>query len=571
MYHYLLSHTHTHSLTHAHTHTLTHTHTYIHTHTHTLTHTHTHTHTHIYTNTHTRTHTLSRYTSKKKTGLLYEPSLITSSKYTIHFYPRKAFYDEYTSHNPIYFSIGGVSLIALVSLIFLLYDFAVSRRSERQQVVLDTKRRYVRFISHEIRTPLNTVRLGLKLFDLELIASLKMLSEKPPAEAVQIMRRTIEGWVQVTDDALSSTEAAVDVLNDLLNYDKIESGTLRLEFSSVPIWQVVKKTTACFAMQAREKNVSLSLTGALWDELSPRDLTQYQALQVVGDSMRISQVLRNLMSNALKFTPTSGTVSVHAEWLPEALADAEIDMTQQESQQWLTYARAGAVRVSVTDTGAGLSPAQLLEIGAEGVQFNANQLQAGQGAGLGLFISKGICIQHGGTFEVTSRGLDCGATFSILLPLFEIRNASDSSLAVKMQGGSAPIHDSDADTVVTFHSLHRPQRVLVVDDATSNRRMLMRILRTKQYVCEEAEDGREALERYAAAVERGEPFDAILSDYEMPVMNGPDSVWEMRRLGCKCFIAGITGNVMQDDIDHFKMRGADSVLAKVRSCIECRV
>jgi hypothetical protein len=169
----------------------------------------------------------TKYSNKKKSGALYPLSLIgiaESSQYTISFYPRKAFYDEYKSSNPIYFSIGGVSLIALVSLIFLLYDFAVSRHSERQQIVLDTKRRYVRFISHEIRTPLNTVRLGLKLFDLELVASLKMLSEKSPAEAVEIMRRTIEGWVQLTDDALSSTEAAVDVLNDLLNYDKVSRG-----------------------------------------------------------------------------------------------------------------------------------------------------------------------------------------------------------------------------------------------------------------------------------------------------------------------------------------------------------
>ncbi|KAJ1429888.1 hypothetical protein B484DRAFT_55930 [Ochromonadaceae sp. CCMP2298] len=98
------------------------------------------------------------------------------------------------------------------------------------------------------------------------------------------------------------------------------------------------------------------------------------------------------MSNALKFTPTLGCVSVHAEWLPAALADAQIDMTPEEAQQW-QHPRAGAVRVSVTDTGVGLSPAQLLEIGAEGVQFNANQLQAGQGSGLGLFISKGIAQQ----------------------------------------------------------------------------------------------------------------------------------------------------------------------------------
>jgi signal transduction histidine kinase len=157
----------------------------------------------------------------------------------------------------------------------------------------------------------------------------------------------------------------------------------------VAIWQVVKKTTAGFAMQAREKRVTLIITGAIWDELSAQELTQYQALQVVGDSMRISQVLRNLMSNAFKFTPTSGSISVHVEWLPEALADAQIDnLTLEESQQWFSYARAGAVRISVTDTGAGLSPEQLLEIGAEGVQFNANQLQAGGGSGLGLFIGK---------------------------------------------------------------------------------------------------------------------------------------------------------------------------------------
>jgi len=370
-----------------------------------------------------------------------------------------------------------------------------------------------------------------------------------------LMTKTIENWIQLTDEALSNTEAAVDVLNDLLNYDKIESGTLRLEFSSLPIWQVVKKTTACFAMQAKEKNVTLTLTGAIWDgQLSPHELAQYQALQVVGDSMRISQVLRNLMSNAIKFTPTSGSISVHAEWLPGALADAKIDMTLEESEQWLINPRAGSVRVSVTDTGAGLSPEQLLEIGAEGVQFNANQLQAGQGSGLGLFISKGIAEQHGGTFEVTSKGLDCGATFSIELPLFQIAvnfREEDTNSTI------ARICSSES-----LEFLPTSRRILVVDDATSNRKLLLRILRTRNYLCEEAENGKVALDVYTAAVERGEPFDAILSDFEMPVMNGPDSVWEMRCMGCKCFIAGITGNVMQDDIDHFRKRGADSVLAK---------
>jgi CheY-like chemotaxis protein len=232
----------------------------------------------------------------------------------------------------------------------------------------------------------------------------------------------------------------------------------------------------------------------------------------------------------------------------------------------------------VTDTGAGLSAQQLLEIGAEGVQFNANQLQAGQGSGLGLFISKGIVSQHGGTFQVTSGGLDCGATFSIELPLFSINSSSNyldddggassfmsgttRTTAAPGMGGIAGIGGIEHMHMLVQQQQQqqRQQRLLVVDDAQSNRKLLLRILRTKNYICEEAEDGKQAVEVYAAAVERGEPFDAILCDFEMPVMNGPDAVRAIRALGCKCFIAGITGNIMQDDIDHFKARGADTVL-----------
>jgi hypothetical protein len=159
---------------------------------------------------------------------------------------------------------------------------------------------------------------------------------------------------------------------------------------------------------------------------------------------------------------------------------------------------------------------------AVGVQFNANQLQAGQGSGLGLFISKGIANQHGGAFQVTSEGLDCGATFSIELPLYRISNSifDDPLVDAELSAYSTNARGSEHGS----QEPRRPQRILVVDDALLNRKLLLRVLRTMGYVCEEAENGREAVEKYAAAVERGEPFDAILTDFEMPVMNGPDSV-----------------------------------------------
>jgi hypothetical protein len=102
-----------------------------------------------------------KYNDKKHSGELYSPGLVgiaESTNYTVSFYPRKAFYDDYLTYNPIFFATGAISLIVLCSLIFGMYDFAVSRQSVKQQEVLDIKRRYVRFVSHEIRTPLNTVK-----------------------------------------------------------------------------------------------------------------------------------------------------------------------------------------------------------------------------------------------------------------------------------------------------------------------------------------------------------------------------------------------------------------------------
>jgi signal transduction histidine kinase len=96
--------------------------------------------------------------------------------------------------------------------------------------------------------------------------------------------------------------------------------------------------------------------------------------------------------------------------LPGKLADAPLALRQHPT--------AGSVLVTVTDSGVGLSAEQLARIGGEGVQFNANELQAGQGSGLGMFISKGIVEQHGGSLTVSSPGINLGASVTVELPVF---------------------------------------------------------------------------------------------------------------------------------------------------------
>ncbi|KAJ1436421.1 hypothetical protein B484DRAFT_393251 [Ochromonadaceae sp. CCMP2298] len=414
-----------------------------------------------------------------------------SASHVISFYLTDVFYDEYRTNGPVYFAVGGTALILFYSILFLLYDRSVSTESREQRVVLDIKRQFVRFISHEICTPLNSVHLGLKLFDVKLVAGVKALATASPAEALLMVGEIMQNWIQLTDNCLSNTEAAEDVLSDLLNYDKIESGTLRLKFPSVWLWDVVKKVTAGFVLQAKEKGVLLELKGRLWEEdVTAEKKDDFASLHVVGDAGRISQILRNIVSNAIKFTPELGTVILQG--MDTIYADAEL----------LDNPRAGSVRVSITDTGADLSQEQLAQICGEGVQFNANLLQAGQGSGLDLFISKGITEQHGGTLTVTSAGLDCGSTFA--------------------------------------------------HDATLNRKLLMRILKLKGFLCKESENGLLSFQK----------FDPVRTDYELPVMDSPTSVRKMRELGCTCFIVGITGNVLQEQIDFFKEHGANTVLAK---------
>ena len=106
------------------------------------------------------------------------------------------------------------------------------------------------------------------------------------------------------------------------------------------------------------------------------------------------------------------------------------------------------------------------------------------------------------------------------------------------------------------------RRILVVDDAPSNRKMLIRLLTRKGFVCVEAEDGQQALNAYSQLVDSGQQLTAIITDYEMPVMNGPQATKKFREMCCKIPIVGVTGNMLEADVQYFKEQGADEVMGK---------
>jgi CheY-like chemotaxis protein len=214
----------------------------------------------------------------------------------------------------------------------------------------------------------------------------------------------------------------------------------------------------------------------------------------------------------------------------------------------------GIARVLVKDYGPGLSDEELNNLFGEGVQFNPNRLQAGQGSGLGLWISKGIVERHGGLISATSAGHDMGSLFSVELPLYRYIGLKDESI-------SPVVHDdvTGLRTEASFadNGRHLLKTILVVDDDAISRKIVCRLLRKKGFTCTEAVDGLDCLDKMQTGT-----YDLVLLDYEMPKMNGPDVVDMLRKGGNQCVVFGLTGNCLPEDIEYFTSKGANKVLAK---------
>jgi len=534
--------------------------------------------------------------------------------------PNDEFYKAYRTNSPTIAVIVVVSSILLTILVFFLYDFNVTREFNAKQDLLEARRQFMRFVSHEVRTPLNAVSMGLDLMQSEVAkalgfdspttfrASQDMVDDEAFENSERTIRSDIESrrdpnlsddpssvssdkdktkksessssldehkkispvlaksWFQLSQEIQGNAQGAVDILNDLLNYDKIEQGKLVLSLEKVSIWELIEKTVMEFKVPASSKKVSLRVAFGEETRTTPR--AQYlpsdvKHLSVAGDPVRLGQVVRNLMSNAIKFTPHHGSIGVQAIYIPNTEGATEEHFELQKGQMFTGFNR-GKLRVRVSDSGAGMSSDQIEQLFQDGVQFNVNELQAGEGSGLGLYIAKGIAMQHNGTLQATSDGLGQGTTFEMILPLWKITsdgNDEDYDVEVPFDQRSG----TGTAAASSFKIAKTKLKVLVVDDVKSNRKLLCRLLENKGHECHEAGDGQHAMEMIALAEERAEPpFDSILLDYEMPRMDGPTTAKEIRctLMDHDTIIVGITGNVLPEDFKYFESCGANGVLCK---------
>ena len=302
-----------------------------------------------------------------------------------------------------------------VQIIYTVVSISIPGRIARFEVsnatrALTEKKDFIRYISHEIRTPLNTVFLGLEF----VTSALKRISMRES-------RDSIEPIVETVHDVYSSCKVAISILNDLLTSDKIEGGKMTLDLEYVNCCNYFISLAKPFKINAREKSI------AFYVDCSKVSSSFMCTAFINVDKAKMGQVIRNLISNALKFTASGGTVTVTITNMSLGDRCNENSNTTAKSRMWEHLHAVGLpessttlkdiMRLEVRDTGAGISLFNQSKLFGQYVQFNANKLQKGDGSGLGLWISKGITELHGGIIGAFSEGEGKGSVFYIELPV----------------------------------------------------------------------------------------------------------------------------------------------------------
>eukprot|EP00602_Paraphysomonas_sp_CaronLab_P004051 CAMPEP_0185021854 /NCGR_PEP_ID=MMETSP1103-20130426/4557_1 /TAXON_ID=36769 /ORGANISM="Paraphysomonas bandaiensis, Strain Caron Lab Isolate" /LENGTH=613 /DNA_ID=CAMNT_0027553619 /DNA_START=540 /DNA_END=2381 /DNA_ORIENTATION=- len=430
--------------------------------------------------------------------------------------------------------------------------------------IIESKRDYVSYLSHEIRTPLNAVYMGIQLLTKECAG---VLYNKDVTD--------------ILTDIDNSCKVAIDILNEFLLANKLEAGNVTLEKEIVDAYVIINDVSKSFDAQARQRGVIYSHSGDC--HIDPA--ISNNNVQLDADSRKLSQVMRNLISNALKFTPKGGRVDVYAYLTPHddipspkrspthslysiqpqpfvsPTSTIPTKATKQVGRGVYGVGRS-ILRIEVHDTGVGISPENVQKLFGEIVQFNAAQLQNGGGSGIGLWISKKIVDLHGGRIGVTSE-LGNGSMFFMELEVADVATGTDVSKECNDNPAAVEMCVSAHNSVqnIGVDDLCE-MKVLVVDDSAVNRKMLTRLIEPRVGHISQAENGLEAVTKVRESMERKSPFDLIFMDATMPEMCGIDATILIRGIGYKGMLVFLTGNVTPEDREQFMAAGANNVIAK---------
>ena len=367
------------------------------------------------------------------------------------------------------------------------------------------KSEFLSRMSHEIRTPMNVV-MGM----------------------AEIARRTddMEKILECLDQIENSSNHLVKVINDILDFSKLESGKFLLNVSEFSLSTNIDFVISMMLSRARSRNISIRLFE-----------TEIKNDILFTDSLRLNQVLINLIANAIKFSPDGSEILLNIR---------ELGVEDNIS----TYI------FEVIDQGIGISEYQAAKLFMPFEQGDRNIASRYGGTGLGLIISKSLVEMMGGKITLDS----------------EPGKGSKFTFTVRCESKPKPDITPDEEALLSDQGGYdfSEKRCLVVDDIEINRSIVMELLSTTNLILETAVNGQEAVDKFRS--KGGGYFDIILMDIQMPVMDGYAATEEIRRVEShwaknygyakKIPVIAMTANVMQDDMQKAMDSGMNAHLGK---------
>lgn len=354
-------------------------------------------------------------------------------------------------------------------------------------------------VSHELRTPMNAI---IGMTDLAL--------EEQVAPAVR----------EYLDVVKNNARLLLDLLNEILDLSKLESGKFTLENAPFDLREAAAQLIDTFRYRAREKGITVA-----------HQIATDVPARLSADPLRLRQVLMNLLSNAVKFTEQG---SVVLRVTVESTSDSNV---------WL--------RFSVSDTGIGISPQDQEKIFAPFTQVDASNTRRYGGTGLGLAIASDLVRAMGNRLSVRSE-LDVGSEFYFTIPLERVAEPAPVGPALAEA-------DKPAAAAARPNGSSGPLRVLLAEDVPTNQKLVVLFLTRRGHVVDVASNGVQAVEM----TERNK-YDVILMDVQMPEMDGLQAATAIRALpdAAHVPIIALTAHAMQGDRERCVAAGMDDYLPK---------